>query len=109
MQISEFINTPEEYKRQVFALVGNELGLPPQSIEKDWWVTAVLRAIYSLDYGEGLQFKGLCIATHKPLNTSGAVHSAAGDPIRPVSPSKSLSRLHMSVMLETRGTSRGLS
>ena len=29
-----------------------------QTIEKDWWVTQVLKAIFSLPYAEYLSFKG---------------------------------------------------
>ena len=36
-------------------------------IEKDWWATAVLRALFALPYSASLSFKGLCIATHKPF------------------------------------------
>ncbi len=35
---------------------GNGLNL--QVIEKDWWVTAVLRALFSLPYAEHISFKG---------------------------------------------------
>ena len=27
-------------------------------MEKDWWVTAILEAVYALDYGSKIQFKG---------------------------------------------------
>lgn len=33
-------------------------GYTRQIVEKDWWVTAVLRAIFSLSYSEALSFKG---------------------------------------------------
>ena len=58
MQIANFIKETEEYRRMAFMKVGGELHLPPQSVEKDWWVTVVLKAIYSLDYGSEIQFKG---------------------------------------------------
>ena len=32
--------------------------LPEQIIEKDWWVTQVLKAVFSLPYAEHLSFKG---------------------------------------------------
>lgn len=35
-----------------------ELGLNRQIVEKDWWVTAVLRALFELPYSESLSFKG---------------------------------------------------
>jgi predicted nucleotidyltransferase component of viral defense system len=33
-------------------------GLPAVAIEKDWWVTLVLNAVYSLPYSENIVFKG---------------------------------------------------
>ena len=35
--------------------------------EKDWWVTAVLYAVFHTSAADYLLFKGLCIATHKPF------------------------------------------
>ena len=35
-----------------------ENGLHLQIIEKDWWVTAVLRALFALPYAEHISFKG---------------------------------------------------
>jgi len=34
------------------------LNLPPEAIEKDIWVTAVLRALFALPYSEHISFKG---------------------------------------------------
>ena len=38
-----------------------------RAVEKDWWVTAVLKALFSTSCSDYLLFKGLCIATHKPF------------------------------------------
>jgi predicted nucleotidyltransferase component of viral defense system len=35
-----------------------KLGLPPKSIEKDWWVTMTLRALFSCGCAEHIVFKG---------------------------------------------------
>lgn len=40
-----------------------------RAVEKDWWVTAVLKALFMTPCSDYLLFKGLCIATHKPLNS----------------------------------------
>lgn len=40
---------------QNVALAGH---LDAQIIEKDWWVTQVLKAVFSLPYAEHLSFKG---------------------------------------------------
>ena len=42
-----------------------------RAVEKDWWVTAVLKALFSTSCSDYLLFKGLGIATHKPLRTNG--------------------------------------
>lgn len=39
---------------QVNALTGQD----PQNVEKDWWVTQVLRVLFSLPYAEHMSFKG---------------------------------------------------
>ena len=46
-----------------------------RAVEKDWWVTAVLKALFTTSCSDYLLFKGLCIATHKPLK---AICSAYG-------------------------------
>lgn len=47
-----------ERQRDIYNNVALKTGLPPASIEKDWWVTQVLKAIYTLPYGDHLSFKG---------------------------------------------------
>ena len=47
-------------KRQTNALetIAKKLKIVPPSVEKDVWVTAVLRALFALPYAENLSFKG---------------------------------------------------
>ena len=47
-------------KRRVEILeqVNNRLGLPVQAVEKDWWVTMVLKAVFSSRFAEHFVFKG---------------------------------------------------
>lgn len=47
-----------EQQRNVYKNVSNLAGLPPVSIEKDWWVTRTLQALFSLPYADHLSFKG---------------------------------------------------
>ena len=54
----KFIDIPEESQRQAINTVALNSGLPPSSIEKDWWVTQVLKAIFALPYAKELSFKG---------------------------------------------------
>lgn len=56
----KFSALPNETK-QVFinqVAAASKRKLPEQVIEKDWWVTQVLRAVFSLPYAEHLSFKG---------------------------------------------------
>ncbi|MDR2232971.1 MAG: nucleotidyl transferase AbiEii/AbiGii toxin family protein [Tannerella sp.] len=43
---------------EIYREAHNTLGFSAVIIEKDWWVTAVLRALFSLPYAESLSFKG---------------------------------------------------
>ena len=54
----KFIDIPEDSQRQAINTVALNTGLPPSSIEKDWWVTQVLKALHSLPYSEYIAFKG---------------------------------------------------
>ena len=51
--------------------------LPEYAVEKDWWVSMTLKALFKTSCKEHLEFKGLCIATHNLLNTatSDSLHS----------------------------------
>ena len=54
----KFVDIPEESQRQAINTVALNSGLPPSSIEKDWWVTQVLKALHSLPYSKHIAFKG---------------------------------------------------
>lgn len=45
-------------RQEIIRRVQAENGLHRQIIEKDWWVTAVLRALFSLPYAGHISFKG---------------------------------------------------
>lgn len=53
-----FINLPEKNKINAFIETANRKALPVVAVEKDWWVTTVLRALFALPYSENLSFKG---------------------------------------------------
>ena len=42
----------------ILTQVGEHLNQDLQTIEKDWWVTQVLRVLFSLPYAEYMSFKG---------------------------------------------------
>jgi hypothetical protein len=56
--MSDFIELTEEQKRNIFTQTGVKANLPAFAIEKDWWVTEMLRIIFSLPYAEAFVFKG---------------------------------------------------
>jgi predicted nucleotidyltransferase component of viral defense system len=53
-----FIDLSKKERLEIFQIAHDTFGLSKISIEKDWWVTAVLRALFSLTYAENLSFKG---------------------------------------------------
>lgn len=58
MQKDHFLNIDPSERSLFFVKAAEGTTLPPQAIEKDWWVTKVLLAIYTLDYRDFVQFKG---------------------------------------------------
>ena len=53
-----FLQLPENEKIELINQMHEETKLPQVIIEKDLWVTAVLRALFALHYAESLSFKG---------------------------------------------------
>lgn len=53
-----FTDLTADDRRDIIDFVSDKTGLSRVVIEKDWWVTAVLRAIFSLPYSESISFKG---------------------------------------------------
>lgn len=45
--MDEFLMQSESQRLKIFNEAGNRLGLPAASIEKDWWVTAVLEVLFT--------------------------------------------------------------
>ena len=54
----KYTDLSADEQREVIQRVQAEDRLQLQIIEKDWWVTAVLRALFSLPYSEHISFKG---------------------------------------------------
>lgn len=52
------LQLPQNEKIQIINQMHEETNLPQIIIEKDLWVTAVLRALFALPYAENLSFKG---------------------------------------------------
>ena len=53
-----FLQLPENEKIELINQMHEETKLSQVIIEKDLWVTAVLRALFALPYAENLSFKG---------------------------------------------------
>lgn len=54
----EFLQLPEETRRLLISQVNIKKGMSTKSIEKDWWVTLVLKALFSLPMASHFIFKG---------------------------------------------------
>lgn len=54
----EFLKLSEQEKTEVFRQIRKKIDLNEVAIEKDMWVTIVLRALFALPYAENLSFKG---------------------------------------------------
>ena len=48
----------EKQQLDIYTLAHDKTGVSQVVLEKDWWVTAVLHALFSLPYAEHLSFKG---------------------------------------------------
>ncbi len=54
----DWLKVDDERKKQVYEQVGAIEGLPPIAIEKDFWVTFVLQAVFEQEFAEHVVFKG---------------------------------------------------
>ena len=55
---SNFWTLPEGQKRMLVAQTSERVGLPPQAVEKDWWVTMTLKALFESSCRDFITFKG---------------------------------------------------
>ena len=56
--MNEWLKLSKKRRIEILEQVNNRLGLPVQAIEKDWWVTMVLKAVFSSRFSEHFVFKG---------------------------------------------------
>lgn len=54
----KWLQLEEQRRIEIINQVSNATGLPAQAIEKDWWVTLALRALFSTKYAPHVVFKG---------------------------------------------------
>ncbi len=56
--MNNWIKIPEKERADILNSVAITTGLPNVAIEKDWWVTMVLRALFSCECAPHIVFKG---------------------------------------------------
>ncbi|HEY4289201.1 MAG TPA: nucleotidyl transferase AbiEii/AbiGii toxin family protein [Puia sp.] len=54
----EFLQLPEERRRTFIAQTATETRMTEKAVEKDWWITLALRAIFTLPMAKHFVFKG---------------------------------------------------
>lgn len=54
----KYSNLNLQERQDILRRVQSETGMDLQIIEKDWWVTAILRALFALPYAQHMSFKG---------------------------------------------------
>ena len=58
----KYVNIDKRLQLQILDQVRSNTGLDQQTTEKDWWVTQVLRALFSLSYAKYFSFKGTSLS-----------------------------------------------
>lgn len=56
--MNEWLKLSKKRRIEILEQANNRLGLPVQAVEKDWWVTMVLKAVFSSRFAEHFVFKG---------------------------------------------------
>jgi len=54
----EWLQLSDDDRKRIIDQISIQTGLLPQAIEKDWWVTMVLKALFSMPFANHLSFKG---------------------------------------------------
>ena len=55
---NKFLALPQSTRVLAFTQVAEKRGITPFAVEKDWWVSQTLKAVFELDVAEHLVFKG---------------------------------------------------
>ena len=58
MSNKNFLKLEDNRKALIFSQTAARTGLPSYAVEKDWWVTEIVRIVFSLPYAEAFVFKG---------------------------------------------------
>lgn len=54
----KFIDIPASNQRDFINQYSDKTNINPIAVEKDWWVSAVMRALFALPYADRMSFKG---------------------------------------------------
>lgn len=65
--MAKWIDYSVDERGALIAKVAKAKNIDQSAAEKDWWVTAVLYAVFHTSAADYLLFKGLCVAIHKPF------------------------------------------
>jgi predicted nucleotidyltransferase component of viral defense system len=57
-EMKSFHLIEDSEKKVILEDISSKTGMPPYAVEKDWWVTQSLRALFELEVGKHLVFKG---------------------------------------------------
>jgi hypothetical protein len=58
MSMTSWYNVPAETKINAYTHIGENTGMAPYAVEKDWWVVQTLAIIFEMEIGAHLVFKG---------------------------------------------------
>jgi predicted nucleotidyltransferase component of viral defense system len=56
--IKNWLELPEIQRKRYISTISIENGVSAETVEKDWWVTLVLRALFTSSFAEHISFKG---------------------------------------------------
>lgn len=56
--MNKWLDIEKERRIAILENISNQTGLSGVSVEKDWWVTMVLKALFAMSFAEHLSFKG---------------------------------------------------
>ena len=56
--LKEWLQLPDDTKRNIYVETGKKVGLPVTAVEKDWWVVNTLAIVFSMKCASELVFKG---------------------------------------------------
>lgn len=56
--MNSYFELRDDQKKMVITQTANKIGLPVQAVEKDLWVSTILKVVFTLPFADKLVFKG---------------------------------------------------